>query len=655
MQAFFISLIFILFAAFVPVQAQTVFQVNSTEDDADTSPGDGVCLTSLKQCTLRAAIEEANAHPNGTSLDVIRFANIPLLNGTAVIFTLGDGLPEITDPIDINGESAPGEVIINGAFGDPLTGRYGLHLGAGSSGSVIRNLSIGEFSTAGIYLESDHNVVEKNFLGVSEEGHSLPNRSGIEVFGDYNRIGGVLKRNVIGNSDFYGIVIRNGYGTIIRSNYIGVSPQGEDIGNTISGINVYEARNATIGGPTVQYGNRIGYNLSGILLSESSSDVVIRNNFIGTDAAGNDYGNFAAGIGIGDGGANHLIGGQKRFGNVIGFNSFGITIGAFPNPSKKNIVQGNYIGIDRSGRDIANRTGIYFGFWGGNGVIGYPVEEEIPINSNKANTIAFNADAGIGFRDGQKISTVQITVRGNTIYENGELGLDLGEDGVSSNDDDDSDIGPNMMLNYPVVSRAFYRPGSDEIAVEYTISSDDLFVSYPLTVDAYIVDDSTSGEGKTYIGTDTYTAMNVPDTLRVDASTVTWGPDDYVVLTTTDAVGNTSEFSPPVGPLESSVGSAAWLLERETLTASEEATVSVYPNPFNPTTTITLFQTASSHVRIAVHGMTGRQVAVLHDGELSGGSSHTFTFDGSGLASGTYLLRIVGEGRVESQPIMLLK
>ncbi len=84
-------------------------------------------------------------------------------------------------------------------------------------------------------------------------------------------------------------------------------------------------------------------------------------------------------------------------------------------------------------------------------------------------------------------------------------------------------------------------------------------------------------------------------------------------------------------------------------------TVGAYPNPFNPQTTITIGLPASSHVRISVHDMLGRQVALLHNGELPAGITHTFTFNGAELASGAYLLRVAGDDFMESRRITLLK
>jgi CSLREA domain-containing protein len=47
------------------------FNVDSTADGSDANPGDGICATSALECTLRAAVEEANATPGlqGIALD----------------------------------------------------------------------------------------------------------------------------------------------------------------------------------------------------------------------------------------------------------------------------------------------------------------------------------------------------------------------------------------------------------------------------------------------------------------------------------------------------------------------------------------------------------------------------------------------------------
>src|SRR5688572_33136742 len=44
--------------------------VNSTADAVDANPGDGICATSSGVCTLRAAIQEANASNGADTITV---------------------------------------------------------------------------------------------------------------------------------------------------------------------------------------------------------------------------------------------------------------------------------------------------------------------------------------------------------------------------------------------------------------------------------------------------------------------------------------------------------------------------------------------------------------------------------------------------------
>lgn len=61
-----------------------------------------------------------------------------------------------------------------------------------------------------------------------------------------------------------------------------------------------------------------------------------------------------------------------------------------------------------------------------------------------------------------------------------------------------------------------------------------------------------------------------------------------------------------------------------------------YPNPFNPMTNIELELPVSSVVSLKVYDITGRQVAVIVNGEMSAGY-HTLEFHSSQLSSGTYV------------------
>jgi len=55
-----------------------------------------------------------------------------------------------------------------------------------------------------------------------------------------------------------------------------------------------------------------------------------------------------------------------------------------------------------------------------------------------------------------------------------------------------------------------------------------------------------------------------------------------------------------------------------------------------------------------VFDTAGREVATLVDGRREAGS-HTVTFDGSGLASGVYLVRLQAGDFVQTRKVVLLK
>jgi CSLREA domain-containing protein len=88
--------------AAIPAQAASTFTVNSTTDAPDANPGDGVCDSDSEgagnQCTLRGAIQEANALSGD---DVIEFA--PSVNGT---ITLGGSELTINSNLKIEGPGA---------------------------------------------------------------------------------------------------------------------------------------------------------------------------------------------------------------------------------------------------------------------------------------------------------------------------------------------------------------------------------------------------------------------------------------------------------------------------------------------------------------------------------------------------------------------
>jgi photosystem II stability/assembly factor-like uncharacterized protein len=82
--------------------------------------------------------------------------------------------------------------------------------------------------------------------------------------------------------------------------------------------------------------------------------------------------------------------------------------------------------------------------------------------------------------------------------------------------------------------------------------------------------------------------------------------------------------------------------------------LSTFPNPFNPTTTIAYDLPKSGHISLRVFDLLGREVIVLKNGMMEAGS-HRATFDGSRLASGIYFARLEAAEFSQTRKLMLLK
>lgn len=79
-----------------------------------------------------------------------------------------------------------------------------------------------------------------------------------------------------------------------------------------------------------------------------------------------------------------------------------------------------------------------------------------------------------------------------------------------------------------------------------------------------------------------------------------------------------------------------------------------YPNPFNPVTTIQYHLPVRTSVRIQVFDPLGRAVSTLVD-EVQDPGRRQVRFDGGGLASGVYVLRLTALGRVLTTKLVLVK
>ena len=104
------------------------------------------------------------------------------------------------------------------------------------------------------------------------------------------------------------------------------------------------------------------------------------------------------------------------------------------------------------------------------------------------------------------------------------------------------------------------------------------------------------------------------------------------------------------------------LLSGEDLRASEKSSFPsqfrlfpVYPNPFNPTTTIR-FNLVEIQSKVTLHilDITGRVVDELVSGELGTGE-HELVWGAAGQSSGIYFARLQSGSKVQSQKLILIK
>jgi len=83
--------------------------------------------------------------------------------------------------------------------------------------------------------------------------------------------------------------------------------------------------------------------------------------------------------------------------------------------------------------------------------------------------------------------------------------------------------------------------------------------------------------------------------------------------------------------------------------------VSNYPNPFNPRTTVSYTLPSRGRVTVAVFDARGSHVATLFDGDRPAGAYTLEWNPGATVSSGIYFARIDHNGATRSKKMVLLK
>ncbi len=422
----------------VPSIAQLTFTVNSKEDLPDIFGTDAACYTGqtieggAAECTLRAAIQEANRTPEK---DTINF-NIP----TSEVHTIlpGSALPVIIEPVVIDGTTQLGyiatpKIVLDGTgAGVEVTG---LEIHAGDS--TIKGLSIHSFSFTGVLMRlRNGNKIQANHIGVNHLGDEQKGNEfdGVAIIdSSLNEIGGtnVADRNIISGNDGYGIVILNSKstGNKVMGNYIGTNRNGDEaLGNGLSGILISAdvglteyASDNIIGGTGADEGNLISGNLNhGIELVNSDRNEIL-NNKIGVNEIGLlGLPNAVNGIFI-EGGEDNKIGNDiDGSGNLISGNKGeGIEL----RMSTGNQLRRNLIGVNADGTfELHNKlNGVRIDDAADNKIGGDSDGDGNIISGNKLNGIVIGGALATGNK-----------IEGNYIGTDseGEYAIDNGSSGV---------------------------------------------------------------------------------------------------------------------------------------------------------------------------------------------------------------------------------
>ncbi|MEZ4648047.1 MAG: right-handed parallel beta-helix repeat-containing protein [Candidatus Eisenbacteria bacterium] len=359
--------------------------------------------------------------------------------------------------------------------------------------------------------------------------------------GDGVRIDGVdgtvIRDLVIRSFAGRGIYNSSGNGTDVSGSYIGTDAPGVvAAGNGSAGIEL-------AGTDAIVSGNLIsGNGGDGILVSDAANRARIVDNFIGTDATGNAaLPNGEEGIQID--GADDVVIGEPGNGNVISGNNYA-GINGYLNTPSRTVIQGNVIGVGVDGvTSLPNGVGVAEG-----GITVRTSGQEWLIGgtgTGEGNIIANNVGDGVQLVSANGTAN-DIAVLGNEIYGNTGLGLDIDNDGVTANDADDDDIGPNELRNFPVITAATESGGTVDVdfdldlgvalAGDYRIE----FFTNPNGVDA------TNGEGEAFASAVTISHGGTGS--ESFSHSFSGSAGDVLTATTTDSIpaggyGNTSEFS----------------------------------------------------------------------------------------------------------------
>lgn len=290
----------------------------------------------------------------------------------------------------------------------------------GGTAAADRNYILGTNFNAvlirAIYTRSHGNTIQGNWFGISAGTQVLIGAgAALGIGGSSNNVIGGTTTNArnyfCGHSTGVYISGPSAVGNRVIGNWIGLGPNGVEMGNESYGVSIYQAASNRIGGTFTNEGNVVSGNQYYGLLIQGTSSVgnVVLGNIVGLDptatfAISNRYTGIAV---IGGASSNRVGGTNSATFNIVAGNG-GSGIGIADANSVGNIVTWNLVGVNTAGVRLANNS---YGI----DVVGAPRTLIGGHYTNGGNVVSGNQWYGV-------------FIRGTSAYENVVMGNNIGLD-----------------------------------------------------------------------------------------------------------------------------------------------------------------------------------------------------------------------------------
>ena len=476
-------------------------------------------------------------------------------NGNAGIWLAGSGVSNNLVQGNFVGLNADGSAAIPNTF----AGIYAVN--GASSNAILDNVISGNYSE-GLRLSdpgTTGNLVQGNFIGTDATGSSaVPNGFlGLSLYNGAigNTIGGttIAARNVISGNYSEGLRLSDPgtTGNLVQGNFIGTDATGASpLPNGFAGLTIFSGATSNIIGGTVAGARNVisGNSAYGVVVGDpGTSGNLIQGNYIGPGTDGMSAVPNNDGVLFSDGATNNLLGGTVAgAANFVSGNA-GRGISITDPGTSGNFVQGNFIGTDRTGTNaLGNYDNVELQLGATGNFIG-------GIGAGAGNVIVFGRGTGVILYDA---ATTNNSIRGNAIFSNHYLGIDLNGDGVTPNHTGFL-AGPNDFQNFPVITNAF-GSGTSTI-VQGTLNS---VAGQSYFIDVYrsfSPDDTLYGEGQFYVGSVSVTTDGSGNATFAFTNSAGNFAGQYISATATAAGGDTSEFSADLLAVNQAVASVAFI------------------------------------------------------------------------------------------------